>query len=261
VSLADALALGTAARNVVLLGDPQQLPQVTQAAHPHGSALSALEHVLADRQTIPAEEGVFLEETWRMHPDVTAYCSELMYEGRLRSVSGMERQRIDAEGSLGGTGIGWAPVEHEGNAQSSREEAQAIAEMLHSLEGASYIDFNGRAHDLPPEQIMVVTPYNAQVHCLEEHLPAGIRIGTVDKFQGQEAQLVFFSLATSSGVEIPRSLEFLLSRNRLNVAISRARCVAVVVASPALLDTECRTIQQMRLVNALCRVAEVAPAS
>ena len=224
VSLADTLALGTAAKNVVLLGDPQQLPQVTQAAHPPGSALSALEHVLGDRQTIPREEGVFLEETWRMPPDVTAYCSELMYEGRLRSAPGRERQRIDGDGALNGTGVRWAPVEHEGNSQSSPEEAQAIAEMLHTLEGASYIDCEGAKHDLDPKQIMVVTPYNAQVRCLEQTLPSGVRIGTVDKFQGQEAQLVFFSLATSSGAEIPRSLEFLLSRNRLNVAVSRARC-------------------------------------
>ncbi len=227
------LRLGTAAKNIVLLGDPQQLPQVTQAAHPPGSALSALEHVLGDHQTIPIKEGVFLEETWRMHPDVTAYCSELMYEGRLRSAPGRELQRIDADGPLHGTGIRWAPVQHEGNSQSSPEEAKAIAEMLASLEGASYIDWEGAEHDLDPEQIMVVTPYNAQVRCLEECPPAGMRIGTVDKFQGQEAQLVFFSLATSSGTEIPRSLEFLLSRNRLNVAVSRARCLAIVVASPA----------------------------
>jgi uncharacterized protein len=256
VSLADALALGTAAKNVVLLGDPQQLPQVTQAAHPPGSALSALEHVLDERQTIPAEEGVFLEQTWRMHPDVTAYCSELMYEGRLSSAPGRDLQRIEGQGPLVGTGIRWMPVAHEANSQSSREEAQAIAEILRSVEGASYIDHEGVGHDLVPDQIMVVTPYNAQVRCFQEHLPADVRIGTVDKFQGQEAQLVFFSLATSSGAEIPRSLEFLLSRNRLNVAVSRARCVAVVVASPALLEIDCTSVEQMRLVNALCRVAE-----
>jgi uncharacterized protein len=181
-----------------------------------------------------------------------------MYEGRLGSAPGMERQRIDAEGPLSGTGIRWVPVEHEGNAQSSREEAQAIADMVRSVEGATYIDQDGERHRLGPEQIMVVTPYNAQVRCLEELLPASVRIGTVDKFQGREAQLVFFSLATSSGAEIPRSLEFLLSRNRLNVAISRARCVAVVVASPGLLEIDCTSIEQMRLVNALCRVAEIA---
>ena len=105
---------------------------------------------------------------------------------------------------------------------------------------------------------MVVTPYNAQVGCLRARLPEGVRVGTVDKFQGQQAQVVFFSMATSSPAELPRNLEFLFSRNRLNVAISRARCIACVVASPALLDTECRTIEQMRLVNALCRVSEIA---
>jgi predicted RecB family nuclease len=261
VSLADALALGTAAHNLILLGDPQQLPQVTQAAHPPGSALSALEHVLGDRQTIPPEDGVFLEETWRMHPDVTAYVSELMYEGRLRSAPGRELQRIVCEGLLGGTGIRWLPTEHEGNSQSSQEEARAIVDLIDSVESARFVDCDGTEHDLRREDIMVVTPYNAQVRCLERALPAGVRIGTVDKFQGQEAQLVFFSLATSSAAEIPRSLEFLLSRNRLNVAVSRARCVAAVVASPALLEIDCTSIEQMRLINALCRVVERASCS
>lgn len=257
VSLADALALGTAARNIVLLGDPQQLPQVAQAAHPPGSSLSALEHVLAGRQTIPPEEGVFLDRTWRLHPDVSAYVSELMYEGRLRSAPGRERQRLVASGALGGTGIRWVPVEHEGNAQSSVEEAEAIAAMLRELAHARYVDCEGEEHELTLEDVLVVTPYNAQVKCLEQRLPAGARIGTVDKFQGQEAQAVFFSLATSSGADIPRGLEFLLSRNRLNVAVSRARCVAAVVGSAGLLEVDCRTIEQMRLVNAVCRVAEV----
>jgi len=257
VSLADAMALGTAARNIVLLGDPQQLPQVAQAAHPPGSSLSALEHVLAGRQTIPREEGVFLDQTWRLHPDLSAYVSELMYEGRLRSAPGRERQRMIADGALGGSGIRWIPVEHEGNSQSSVQEAAAIAAMLRALEGARYIDCDGQAHALTLEDVLVVTPFNAQVKCLEQRLPAGARIGTVDKFQGQEAQAVFFSLATSSGAEIPRSLEFLLSRNRLNVAVSRARCLAVVVGSPGLLEIDCGTIEQMRLVNAVCRVTNV----
>ncbi len=257
VSLADAMALGTAARNIVLLGDPQQLPQVAQAAHPPGSSLSALEHVLAGRQTIPREEGVFLDQTWRLHPDLSAYVSELMYEGRLRSAPGRERQRMIADGVLGGSGIRWVPIEHEGNSQSSVEEAAAIAAMLRRLEGTRYVDCEGEEHALTLEDVLVVTPFNAQVKCLAQRLPAGARIGTVDKFQGQEAQAVFFSLATSSGAEIPRSLEFLMSRNRLNVAVSRARCLAVVVGSPGLLEIDCRTIEQMRLVNAVCRVAEL----
>ena len=129
---------------------------------------------------------------------------------------------------------------------------------LSRCSGGSYTDEDGESHTIEAADILVVTPYNAQVRCLEERLPDGVRVGTVDKFQGQQAQVVFFSMATSSPAELPRNLEFLFSRNRLNVAISRARCIACVVASPALLDTDCRTIEQMRLVNALCRVSEAA---
>ena len=259
MSLADALALSTAARNVVLLGDPQQLPQVAQAAHPEGSSLSVLEHLLGDRQTIPPEEGVFLERTFRLHPDVCDFVSELMYDERLRSAEGCELQSVTAPGELTGTGLRWIPVEHEGNSQSSGEEAEAIAARVTPLlDGARYTDASGDEHELQPSDILVVTPYNAQVQCLEERLPDGIRIGTVDKFQGQEAQVVFFSMATSGGEEIPRNVEFLFSRNRLNVAISRARCLGVLVASPRLLDIQCRSIEEMRLVNALCRFTEVS---
>ena len=134
--------------------------------------------------------------------------------------------------------------------------ASQVQRLDELLAGARYRDFEGNEHNLRLDDILVIAPFNAQVKCLEARLPAGARIGTVDKFQGQEAQVVFFSLATSSGAEVPRSLEFLLSRNRLNVAVSRARCLAFVVASPGLLDIDCATVGQMRLVNALCRVAE-----
>jgi predicted RecB family nuclease len=259
VSLADALALSTAARNVVALGDPQQLPQVAGAAHPEGSSLSVLEHLLGERQTVDPAGGVFLEQTWRLHPDVCAFVSELMYDGRLRSAPGRERQRIDAEGELTGTGLRWLPVEHEGHSQSSEEEADRIAKAIEPLlNGATYTDDEGNQKPLQPSDILVVTPYNAQVKCLQDRLPSDIRIGTVDKFQGQEAQVVFFSMATSSSEEIPRNVEFLFSRNRLNVAISRAKCLAVLVCNPRLLDIHATSIEQMRLVNALCRLAELA---
>ncbi len=259
ISLADALALATAAWNVVLLGDPQQLPQVAQAAHPAGSSLSVLEHLLGDSQTVDERSGVFLEKTWRLHPEVCEFVSELMYDGRLGSAPGRERQRVDAKGELTGTGLRFMEVEHEGNSQSSSEEAERIAEAIEPLlDGATYTDCEGDEHPLGAEDILVVTPYNAQVKCLEQRLPAGVRIGTVDKFQGQQAQVVFFSMATSSQDEIPRNVEFLFSRNRLNVAVSRARCLAVLVASPQLLDISARSIEQMRLVGALCRFVELA---
>jgi uncharacterized protein len=185
VSLADALALATAARNVVLLGDPQQLPQVSQGAHPEGSSLSVLEHLLGEHQTVDPRHGIFLGKTWRLHPQIGAFVSELMYDGRLGSAPGRERQRIEAGGELSGAGLRWLPVEHQGCSQSSPEEAAAIAAAIEPLlDGGAYTNAEGETHPLRPEDILVLTPYNAQVRCLQDHLPDGIRVGTVDKFQG-----------------------------------------------------------------------------
>jgi len=258
VSLADALAIGTSARNLVLLGDPLQLAQVSQAIHPPGAGASVLEHLLGDSGTIRAERGLFIDQTRRMHPDVCRFISEAIYEGRLESFADCARQDIEAPGVLSGTGVRYVPVIHEGNARQAPEEARAIAEHVEALLGGRYIDADGRARPLAPEDIMVVSPYNAQVRCLREHLPDAVRVGTVDKFQGQEAAVTFFSMATSSGAELPRNLEFLFSRNRLNVAVSRARCLAVLVCSPELLHVRCRSAEQMRLVNALCLLTETA---
>ena len=260
ISLADALAMGTAARNVVLLGDPQQLAQVSQARHPDGSGDSVLEHLLGTDQTIPADRGIFLDNTWRMHPDLTSFNSELMYEGRLHSAPGRENQRINSEGLLSGTGLNWIPVQHQNRGQRCPEEAQIVDKLFRELtDGSStYVDLNGQEHPLGVDDVLVVSPYNAQVRQLIDVLPDGARVGTVDKFQGQESQAVIFSMATSSGADIPRNVEFLFSRNRLNVATSRARCLAAVVASPKLLEVEAHSVEQMRLINALCLFAEMA---
>jgi uncharacterized protein len=258
ISLADALAMGTCARNVILLGDPQQLAQVSQAVHPPGAGKSVLEHLLGEHTTIPPERGLFLDETRRMHPDVCRFISEAIYEDRLESVVECANQRIDAPGLLTGTGVRYVPVVHEGNTRSSPEEAEEIKGLLEDLLEGEYTKQDGTREPLEPEKIMVVAPYNAQVRCLREALPAGVRVGTVDKFQGQEAAVCFFSMATSSGEEIPRNLEFLFSRNRLNVAISRARCLAVLVCNPELLHIRCKNAEQMRLLNALCMFVEMA---
>jgi uncharacterized protein len=257
VSLADALAVSTSARNTVLLGDPQQLPQVSQGMHPRGAQASVLEHLLGDADTVPRDRGLFLSRTWRMHPDVCHFISETSYDGRLHSVEGTALQRIDSPG-LSGTGLRWLPVEHSGNRGSSPEEADAIAELIGDLLGGTWTDRDGRERRLGWNDILFVTPYNAQVRTLAGRLGRHGRVGTVDRFQGQEAPVVFFSMATSSGDDLPRNLEFLFSRNRLNVAISRAQSLAVLVASPKLLEIRCRTIDQMRMVNALCRFVEEA---
>jgi uncharacterized protein len=253
ISLADALALGTSARNVILLGDPLQLAQVSQGVHPEKTEASVLEHLLGEAPTIPVDRGLFLERSFRMHPDVCAFISEIVYAGRLRSEDSAARRT-----TAFGTGIRFIPVEHEGNGSASDEEVARIADEIARMQGGSFTDEDGTTRPLRAEDFMVVTPYNTQVRRLRAGLPPGTRIGTVDKFQGQEAPIVFFSMATSSGEDVPRNLAFLFSRNRLNVAISRAQCLAVLVCSPRLLEARCRSIEEMALVNALCRLVEYA---
>jgi len=243
VSLADALAMGTAARNVVLVGDPQQLAQVIQGTHPAGTDASVLGWLLDGAATIPPDRGLFLERTFRLHPDVCTYISEEFYEGRL-----VPDARTSARGTPLGTGLRYVEVAHAGRRQDSPEEVDAVQALVGRLLGAG----------VPAGEVLVVAPFNAQVNALRQALPADVAVGTVDKFQGQEADVVVYSMASSSGDDVPRGLEFLLSRNRLNVAVSRARCLAYLVASPGLLEVNCRTVEQMRLANALCRFVELA---
>ena len=259
MALADAVAVGTSARSIVLLGDPQQLPHVTQTQHPEGSGRSVLEHLLDGAHTVGADRGVFLAQSWRMHPDLCAFVSDLSYDGRLTSAPGCERQRVSSPG-LAGAGLRYLPVEHRHNAQQSPEEAAAIAAEIDRLlqPGAAVVDRAGVARPLTASDILVVAPYNMQVRCLRDRLPPGVEVGTVDRFQGREAAVVFFSMASSSGDEAPRGLAFLFDHHRFNVALSRAKCLAIVACSPRLLEARCRTVDDMRLVNALCRFAEAA---
>jgi uncharacterized protein len=257
VALADALAMGTAARNLILLGDPQQLAQVSQGTHPEGTAASVLEHLLDGHPTVPPHLGIFLERTRRMHPGVCRFISDVIYEGRLDGLPEVARQD-----TAFGTGVRFLPVEHIGNVASAPEEAERVAQEIRRMRAGSWTNRDGVRQPLDDFDFMVVAPYNAQVRQLRRALEAaglgGVPVGTVDKFQGREAPIVFYSMATSSAEDVPRSLEFLFSRNRLNVAVSRAMCLACIVASPRLLESRARTIEQMRLINALCRFVEMA---
>jgi uncharacterized protein len=253
VALADALAMGTAAKNLVLLGDPLQLAQVSQGLHPPGSGASVLEHLLGEAPTIPVDRGIFLEKSYRMHPSVCAFISEIVYAGRLHSDESAARRTTSW-----GTGIRFVPVEHDGNRTASDEEVAEVAKLIAQRRQGTFTDADGSTRQICDDDFMVVAPYNAQVRRLRAALPARVRVGTVDKFQGQQAPIVFFSMATSSGEDVPRNLAFLFSRNRLNVAISRAQCLAYLVCSPRLLEARCKTIEEMELVNALCRLAEYA---
>jgi superfamily I DNA and/or RNA helicase len=259
MSLPNVLAVSQAARSVVLLGDPQQLEQPTQGSHPEGTDVSALDHILAGHPTIPVDRGLFLEETWRLHPDICVFTSELFYENRLHPRPGLERQKINSTGQIQGTGLKFLPVLHEGNQSSSPEEADIIRDVVEDILGSNstWTDREGIERALTLDDILIIAPYNAQVFELHDRVK-GARIGTVDKFQGQEAPIVIYSMTTSSYADAPRGMEFLYSPNRLNVATSRAKCVCILVASPSVFEAECRTPRQMKMANAFCRYLELA---
>ena len=235
-----------------------QLSQPIQGAHPGRSGESALDYLLDGAATIAPERGIFLETTWRMHPDVCGFISDAVYDGRLHAQPDNVKQRLvlqnKAHPALRPTGIRFVECEHDGCAQRSDEEAQVITEIYQSLLKQSFVDRRGETKPFGLENILVVAPYNMQVNRLRAVLPVDARVGTVDKFQGQEAEVVLISMATSSEEYLPRHLEFLFSRNRLNVALSRARCLAVLVANPRLLQVACDHPEQMALVNTLCWV-------
>lgn len=260
MSLANVLAVTQAARNIVLLGDPQQLEQPKKGTHPEGVGLSALQHMLGTHSTIPAGRGIFLPETWRLSPAIAAFTSEMFYEGRLRSKPGLERQQLVGTEFAGGAL--WAvDVSHDGNRNASDEEVDTVDRLVNRLltPGSEWIDESGKRTQIAGSDILIVAPFNAHVTRLAERLESrGVAVGTVDKFQGQEAPVVIYSMATSSPEDAPRGLEFLYSLNRLNVATSRARCAVFVVANPSLFEPDCRTPRQIELANALCRYREMA---
>jgi predicted RecB family nuclease len=262
MSLANALAVTAAAKSLVLLGDPQQLEQPQKGVHPEGVDVSVLQHMLGDYKTMPEDRGVFLPETWRFGSAICAFTSEVFYEGKLRPTreKDLEAQRL-VGGPLEGAGLFIVEVPHDGNRNACDEEVEAVARIVDRLlaPGSQWVDEKGITAQLKVSKesdILVVAPYNAQVSRLAERLP--VEVGTVDKFQGRQAPVVIYSMATSRPEDAPRGMEFLYSLNRLNVATSRARCAAVVVASPRLFEPECKSPRQMQLASALCRFREMA---
>ena len=235
-SLANTIAVARAARNLLLLGDPQQLPQVSQGTHPEPVDGSALAWLVDGHHTLPSERGYFLDRSYRMHPDVCRAVSRLSYDNRLHS-----RVDVTAARRLDGVapGVRTLAVDHQGNATDSPEEAAAIVATLRELLGTPWTDEDG-TRPLGHRDVLVVTPYNAQVVLMRSHLDAAgftdVAVGTVDKFQGQQAPVVFLSMTASSIDDVPRGIAFLLNRNRLNVAVSRAKYLAVIVRSAQLTD-------------------------
>jgi uncharacterized protein len=259
MSLANVLAIAQAGGAVVLLGDPRQLDQPLQGTHPEGTDVSALEHLLQGHKTIADDRGLFLEETWRLHPSICALTSELFYEGRLTSVPDLERQAILGPAPIAGAGLWFLPVGHDGNQSSSPEEVEAVGALVERLTAGDvrWRNKKGEESALRLEDILIIAPYNAQVADLSARLP-GARIGTVDRFQGQEAPVVIYSMTTSTPADAPRGMEFLYSLNRFNVATSRARGACIVVGNPRLFEPDCHSPRQMLLANAFCRYLELA---
>ncbi len=258
LALADALAASTAAHNLILLGDPLQLPQVTQANHRGGGGLSALDHILGKDVTLPPDRGVFIPQTWRMHSDICNFISDEIYEGRLHSHPNCDRQTTAA-----GTGLRWLQAHHHGNSTSSPEEVDMVAGVINDLMCTPWTNFKGEEKPLTAEDFMVLAPYNDQVRAIRRRLEAdprtaGVPVGTVDKFQGGQAAVVLFSMATSTSADMVRGADFLFSRNRLNVAISRARCLAYLICTEELLNTRARSVEEMRLIATLNAFVEWA---
>lgn len=254
-SLANALAVGRVADNIVLLGDQMQLSQPIQGSHPGDSGLSCLEYLLQGQETIPADLGVFLGETWRMHPDLCGFISQAFYDGRLKSHLGLEKQKIlipestGVENNFPENGILFVPVEHEGNGQASDEEAEIIEQIVQVLLKGIFRNEDGIESPLGMEDILLVAPYNMQVRKLKRILGPTARVGSVDIFQGQEAPVVILSMCSSSREESSRGLEFLCDPHRINVALSRVRSLAIVVGSPSLLKGKFANLKEMELAN------------
>ena len=261
-SLANVVGTGCCSDNVVLVGDQMQLSSPTKGSHPGESGLSALEYYLDGKKTIPAEFGVLLDESWRMNPAICRFVSEAFYESRLRSHPKTENQKISFTSDKNtliarAHGIQFVPVHHIGNAQCSEEETESIAKLCEELLDSSYTDFEGVIHDrLTWDDILIVAPFTMQVRMHQEKLGPQAKVGTVDKFQGQQAAVVIVSMCSSTLEEAPRGSNFLLNPNRLNVAISRARALAIVVGSPAIAEARCSSIDEMELVNLYCRLAD-----
>ena len=259
-SLASTIAVAAGAKDLLLLGDPQQLPQVSQGAHPEPVDTSALGWVMGGDAVIKPDHGYFLARSWRMHPLVAAPVSRLAYAGQLASAPGTERRSIDGVDA----GLHVVPLRHRGNATESPEEAAEVVALVRGLVGRTFTDNDAEstARPLAQNDIIVVAPYNAQRQTVHDALAAAgfhdVPVGTVDNFQGKEAVVSITSLAASSGRDAPRGPEFLLLQNRLNVAISRAQVAAYLIHSPALLDDLPRTPEGVARMSAFARLVGAA---
>jgi uncharacterized protein len=262
VSLGNLVAMGSAARNIVLIGDQMQLAQPVQGVHPGESGLSCLEYLLQDKATVPPDRGILLSKSRRLHPALCTFISNAIYDGRLTAhPDAAARQLIlrpDAHRTLKAAGVTFLAVKHEGCTQSSPQEANAIAHLISDLLRHQVQKNAALATPLTLDDILVVAPYNMQVNLLKQRLPAGTKIGTVDRFQGQQAAVAILSMTTSRGEDAPRGTEFLFNPNRFNVAVSRAQCLAVVVHSDELFEGSWSRAEDLARLNLFAHAESIA---
>ena len=257
--MANVMAMAMSTKNIILAGDRMQLAQPVQGIHPGESGLSVLEFLLGERSMVTPERGIFLDQTYRLVPGICSFVSEAFYEDQLMShESALQRSLVLHDSDLPNKGIVMIAARHTGCSQKSVEEGEIVESRYMELLGQTFRDKDGSTRPIDMQDILVVTPYNVQVNHLRTLLPQGARVGTVDKFQGQEAAVVLISMVSSSAEDLPRNFEFLYSRNRLNVALSRAQCLAIVIASPKLLEVPCKTVEQMKLASIFCHLNDYA---
>ena len=252
VSLANLVGMSRSTKNLILMGDQMQLGQPTQGIHPEETGSSSLDYLLGDLATIPEDIGMLLPKTYRLHPDICEFVSTRVYEGRLSHDSLTEERTLNFKPSSSiskSSGIFYVPVDHFGNEQSSGEEIEVIKDLVKELMRAKKTEVGGLKSPVSPEDLLIVAPYNHQVRNLQESLGKRFNIGTVDKFQGREAPVVIISMTSSDIESAPRGAEFLLDRNRLNVALTRAQSLSIIVGSPNLNFPDARSVKEMRLVN------------
>ena len=260
VSIANLVAVSRSTKNIILLGDQMQLEQPTQGSHPGNSGESTLQFYMDGHATIPKDRGIFFGTTYRMHPDLCGIVSGAVYEGRLQpDACTAKRELLLPSQKLPliskKAGVQFVPVEHRGNTQGSAEEVECIEQLVAQLEQCQLTTENGDVRAVTLDDILIVAPYNLQVRNIQTAIPDA-KVGSVDKFQGQEKPIVILSMCASEGNSSPRGLSFLFNLNRLNVALSRAETLAIVVGSPQLAYTESSTIEQMKLVNFYCRIVQ-----
>lgn len=253
VSVANLIGMSRVAKNIILMGDQMQLGQPIQGSHPDESGQSILDYLLKHQATIPPNIGIFLPKTYRMHPDICHLVSNQVYDGRLDSAIETNEHIVNVSPDVLPIkqGIHFIPVIHEGNTQASEEEVEVINSLAQKLINLPYWPKKGEKKQrfIGWSDILFVAPYNYQVNLLKTALNADARVGSVDKFQGQEAPIVFLSMCASDASESPRGIDFLFSKNRLNVAISRAQSLVIVVGSPNLAKSSVNNLRQMELVN------------